>query len=50
MSVILNKAERMNPLTRTKKWYVTLKSVSQVSESEVAKQIAEAMHLSPKEA
>ena len=37
MPILLNKVERFNPLNKTKKWYVTLKTVSQVSESAAAK-------------
>jgi predicted histone-like DNA-binding protein len=50
MPVFLNKVERYNPLTSVKKWYVTLKTVMQVSEREVAIQIADETTLNRKEA
>ena len=50
MPILLNKVERFNPLNKTKKWYVTLKTVSQVSESAAAKQIADETTLNRKEA
>ena len=52
MPVVLNKVERGNPLTpsATKKWYVTVKTVSQVDEGNVARQIADETTLNRKEA
>ena len=50
MPIILNRVERMNPLNKTKKWYATLKTVAQVSESAAAKQIADETTLNRKEA
>jgi hypothetical protein len=52
MSIIFNKVERANPQDRTapKKWYPTLKTISQVGEKEVAKEIADETTLNPKEA
>ena len=50
MPIVLNKVERMNPFTRTKKWYLTTKSVSLVSESTAAKQISDETTLNRKEA
>ena len=50
MPIILNRVERFNPLNKTKKWYATLKTVSQVSESMAAKQIADETTLNRKEA
>jgi predicted histone-like DNA-binding protein len=40
----------MNPLDKTKKWYLTLKTISQISEKEAAKQIADETTLNRKEA
>ncbi|MDR1368547.1 MAG: HU family DNA-binding protein [Dysgonamonadaceae bacterium] len=50
--MVFNKVERVNPLDRTasKKWYPSLKRVSQVSEKEVAKEIADETTLNRKEA
>ena len=52
MPILLNKVERANPLNReaSKKWYATFKTVSQISEKAVAKQIADETTLNPKEA
>lgn len=52
MPIVLNKVERGNPLQKEapKKWYVTLKTVTQLKESEVAKQIADETTLNRKEA
>ena len=52
MPVILNKVERANPLNRSlpKKWYATIKTITQVSESAVARQIADETTLNRKEA
>ena len=50
MPIILNRIERMNPLTKAKKWYAALKTVTQVKESAVAKQIADETTLNRKEA
>ena len=52
MPIILNRVERANPLNRSlpKKWYATIKTVSQVSESAVARQIADETTLNRKEA
>ena len=50
MPVVLNKIERMNPLTKVKKWYVVLKTVSQVKENAVARQISDETTLNRKEA
>ena len=50
MPVLLNRVERMNPLDKTKKWYLTLKTISQISEKEAAKQIADETTLNRKEA
>ncbi len=52
MPVFLNKVERGNPLKKTdpKKWYVTLKTVTQLKESDVARQIADETTLNRKEA
>ena len=52
MPIFLNKVERGNPMNKTapKKWYVTLKTVTQMKEAEVAKQISEETTLNRKEA
>ena len=52
MPILLNKVERANPLNQAapKKWYATVKTLSQISENAVAKQIAEETTLNPKEA
>jgi len=51
MSILFNKIERANPQNReVKKWYPSLKTVSRVSEKEVAKQIADETTLNRKEA
>ena len=50
MPILLNRVERFNPLSKTKKWYLTLKTISQVSEREAAKQIADETTLNRKEA
>ena len=52
MPIVLNKVARENPMDRTapKKWYVTLKTVTQLREKEVARQIAEETTLNRKEA
>jgi predicted histone-like DNA-binding protein len=52
MPIIFNKVERANPQDRTvpKKWYPSLKRLSQVSEKEVAKEIADETTLNRKEA
>jgi predicted histone-like DNA-binding protein len=50
MAILLNRVERMNPLTKTKKWYATAKTITQVSESAAARQIADETTLNRKEA
>ena len=52
MSILLNKVERANPLNKTapKKLYATIKTISQIGESTVAKQIADETTLNRKEA
>jgi predicted histone-like DNA-binding protein len=52
MAIFFNKVERVNPLRRdeAKKWYPSLKTVTQLQEREVAKEIAEETTLNPKEA
>ena len=50
MPILLNQIERMNPLTKTKKWYSTIKTTNQVRESAVARQIADETTLNRKEA
>ena len=50
MPIVLNRIERMNPQTKEKKWYATVKTVAQVKESAVAKQIADETTLNRKEA
>ncbi|MDR1115609.1 MAG: HU family DNA-binding protein [Tannerella sp.] len=52
MPIVLNKVERANPQDRTipKKWYTTVKTISQVGEKEVAKEIADETTLNRKEA
>jgi predicted histone-like DNA-binding protein len=52
MVILFNKVERVNPQNRQepKKWYPSLKTVSQVQQREVAKEIADETTLNPKEA
>jgi predicted histone-like DNA-binding protein len=51
MAILFNKVERANPQNREqKKWYPSLKTITQVSEKEAAKQIADETTLNPKEA
>jgi len=50
MPIILNRIERNNPLTKVKRWYATIKTVKQIKEKDVAKQIADETTLNRKEA
>ena len=52
MAILFNKVERVNPQDRKapKKWYPSLKTVTQVQQKEVAKGIADETTLNPKEA
>jgi hypothetical protein len=52
MPIIFNKIERANPLdgTAQKKWYPILKTIIQVDEKEVAKEISDETTLNRKEA
>jgi predicted histone-like DNA-binding protein len=52
MPIVFNKVERANPLDRTspKKWYPSIKSLGQVGESTVAKEISDETTLNRKEA
>jgi predicted histone-like DNA-binding protein len=52
MSVFYNRVKRGKPgdPDAEKKWYAVIKSISQVKEKEVAKQIADETTLNPKEA
>ena len=52
MAVFYNKVEKVNPSDRTapKKWYAVLKSISLISEKEVAKLVADETTLNRKEA
>ena len=52
MAIIYDKVQRRNPERPMlpKKWYAVVKSVAQVSEQEVARQIADETTLNPKEA
>jgi len=52
MAVFFNKIERINPINRAaqKKWYPTVKTISQIKEKEVAKQISDETTLNRKEA
>ncbi|MDR0831015.1 MAG: HU family DNA-binding protein [Prevotellaceae bacterium] len=52
MSIFYNKVERANPQNRTapKKWYPSLKTIEQIGEKEVARQISDETTLNPKEA
>ena len=50
MPILLNRIERGNPVTKTKKWYATIKTVAQVKENAVAKQIADETTINRKEA
>jgi hypothetical protein len=51
MSVFYNKVERGNPMNPSagKKWYAVLKTISQIGEKEVAKQISDETTLNRKE-
>ncbi|MDR1274441.1 MAG: HU family DNA-binding protein [Odoribacteraceae bacterium] len=52
MPIVFNKVKRANPLDRTlpEKVFPTLKTLSQVGEKEVAKEISEETTLNPREA
>jgi len=52
MAVFYNKVERVNPsdTKAAKKWYAVIKSLGQIGEKEVAKQIADETTLNRKEA
>ncbi len=52
MAVLFNKVQRGNPMDKEapKKWYAVLKVINQLTEKEVAKQIADETTLNPKEA
>ncbi|MDR0542482.1 MAG: DNA-binding protein, partial [Dysgonamonadaceae bacterium] len=51
MAILFNKVERANPQNREqKKWYPSLKTLTQVNEKEAAKEIADETTLNPKEA
>lgn len=52
MTLLYNKIQRGNPAkpAEPKKWYISVKSLGQVGEKEVAKQIADETTLNPKEA
>jgi predicted histone-like DNA-binding protein len=52
MPVVFNKVERANPLDRTapKRWFAVLKTLIQVGESTVAKEISDETTLNRKEA
>lgn len=52
MAIIYDKVQRRNPMKPMlpKKWFATVKSVTQVSEKEVARQIADETTLNAKEA
>ncbi|MDR1502790.1 MAG: DNA-binding protein [Prevotella sp.] len=50
MSIFYNKVERGNPMNPSagKKWYAVLKTISQIGEKEVAKQIADGQEVDTK--
>ena len=52
MPILFNKVERANPQNRTapKKWFPILKTISQIKEKAVAREIADETTLNPKEA
>jgi predicted histone-like DNA-binding protein len=52
MAIVFNKVERANPQDREaqKKWYPVLKTINQVREKEVAREIADETTLNRKEA
>ena len=50
MSIILNRIKRMSPLTKARKWYAALRTVTQVKENAVARQIVDETTLNRKEA
>ena len=52
MPILFNKVERSNPQDKRapRKWFPILKTITQVKEKQVAKQIADETTLNPKEA
>ncbi|MDR0700315.1 MAG: HU family DNA-binding protein [Tannerella sp.] len=52
MAIVYNKVERANPQDRTvpKKWYPVLKTINQLKEKDVAKEISDETTLNRKEA
>ena len=52
MPVLFNKVERANPQNRTapKKWFPVLRTITRITEKQVAKEIADETTLNPKEA
>ena len=52
MPILFNKVERVNPqdITAPRKWFPILKTITQVKEKQVAKEIADETTLNPKEA
>ena len=52
MAIFFNKVERINPQDRNapKKWYPSLKTIEQIQQKQVAKEIADETTLNPKEA
>ena len=51
MPILFNKVERANPQDRTapKKWFPSLRTISRITEKQVAKEIADETTLNPKE-
>ena len=52
MPVLFNKVERANPQDRSaqRKWYPVVRSITRITEKQVAKEIADETTLNPKEA
>ena len=52
MPVLFNKVERVNPQNRTapRKWFPVLRTITRITEKQVAKEIADETTLNPKEA
>ena len=52
MPILFNKVERANPQNRTapKKWFPVLRTITRITDKQVAKEIADETTLNPKEA
>ena len=51
MPVLFNKVERVNPQDKSaqRKWYPVIRSITRITEKQVAKEIADETTLNPKE-